>query len=42
MDEEDARNAIINMVKQIKRIDILEYIKIIVSDILEEQESWYV
>lgn len=39
MDEEDARNAIINMVKQIKRIDILEYIKIIVSDILEEQES---
>ncbi len=37
MEEEETRNAIIDMVKEIDRLDVLEYIKIIVSDIVEEQ-----
>lgn len=34
--EEEAQNAIIEMVKEINRLDVLEYLKIITSDILEE------
>lgn len=37
MDEEETRNAIIDMVKEIDRLDVLEYIKIIVADVLKEQ-----
>lgn len=36
MEEEETRNAIIDMVKKIDRLDVLEYLKIITSDILEE------
>lgn len=36
MDEEETRNAIIEMVKEIDRLDVLEYIKIIVEDIKSE------
>lgn len=36
MEEEEARNAIIEMVNQIDRLDALEYLKIITFDILEE------
>ena len=36
MEEEETRNAIIDMVNQIDRLDVLEYLKIITSDILEE------
>lgn len=37
--EEEARNIIIEMVKEIDRLDVLEYIKIIVSDIKAELEG---
>ncbi len=37
--EEEARNAIIEMVKEIDRVDVLEYIKIIVADIKSELEG---
>lgn len=36
MEEEETRNAIIDMVNQIDRLDVLEYLKIITYDILEE------
>lgn len=36
MEEEETRNAIIDMVNKIDRLDVLEYLKIITSDILEE------
>ena len=39
MEEDEARNTIINMVKEIDRLDVLEYIKIIVEDIKAEQEK---
>ena len=37
--EEDTRNAIIEMVREIDSIDVLEYLKIIVADIMVEQEK---
>lgn len=37
--EEDTRNAIIEMVREIDSVDVLEYIKIIVADIKAEQEK---
>lgn len=39
MEEEETKNAIIYMVKEINRLDVLEYIKIIVADIKAEQEK---
>ena len=37
--EEEEQNTIIEMVKEIDRLDVLEYLKIIISDILEEIKS---
>lgn len=37
--EEEARRIIIDMVNQIDRLDVLEYIKIIVADIKSELED---
>lgn len=37
--EEEARRTIIDMVNQIDRLDVLEYIKIIVADIKSELED---
>ena len=37
--EEEARRTIIDMVNQIDRLDVLEYIKIIVADIKAELED---
>ena len=34
MEEEETRNAIIDMVNKIDRLDVLEYLKIIVADII--------
>lgn len=37
--EDEYAKVLIEKIRSIKRIDILQYIDIIVSDILEEQES---
>ena len=37
MGEEECTNVLIEKIRRIKRLDVLQYIDIIVSDILEEE-----